>query len=557
MVRGTPDEQLIGALYSRISTSRQKDGISLEQQDRRMSSYTEANNILVPEEYHFKEQESGYKSNRSDYDQIRELVREHRIQVLVVYGSDRHTRDPIHGEIFRSELRRNNVALHIVTEGGEVDIITPTGQFMRRQMDNFNWYWGKMIQQTTMDKKREYAEIGVPLQQGQAPFGYKRVGKQRDAKLEQVPEEIAIAKRVLDLLEQGYSCSIVAEMMKGLPTPGDFRGRIRKRERGEWTKGAVWQIGRDEIYAGVYYGNRLHYVEGEDGKKRNRPKPKSEWIPCSVPPVITREQWDRIQQNMSSGLNRSPLTTKPKYNYLLSRIVKCKHCGLRMSGHTVRPYNNAYYRCNSTSRETVVSPCGIGERRVDEVDETVWEFTKLLLKDPDAMLAAMQEARRVQSEDNANLTRRIEDLDQLIAEKRSEMDQLVAAFRVAKGKLLLETLQRDADSIAEVVAGLEQERARLMKSVGEYIVSDEDIASLKDLAAEVLPLIDTAEFSLRRKLIELLGFTFHLENDNQVTAVYVKWHIHYFRCKVGEDPSPWKTMMSQDDVSRVFTSSRV
>jgi DNA invertase Pin-like site-specific DNA recombinase len=149
-----------------------------------LAFYTSQNAIYVPEEYRFKEQESGFKEERSEYDKIRQLVRERRINVLIIYGSDRHTRDPIHGEIFRAELRRNNVSLHIITEGGEVDIISPTGQYIRRQMDNFNWYWGKMIQQTTQDKKKAYTEAGVPLQQGFAKFGFKRVGKQGDAKLE-------------------------------------------------------------------------------------------------------------------------------------------------------------------------------------------------------------------------------------------------------------------------------------------------------------------------------------------------------------------------------------
>jgi DNA invertase Pin-like site-specific DNA recombinase len=121
---------LIGSTYARISTTKQKDGISLDDQDTRMAFYTSQNSIYVAEEYRFKEQESGFKEERSEYDKIRQLVRERRINVLIIYGSDRHTRDPIHGEIFRAELRRNNVSLHIITEGGEVDIISPTGQYI-------------------------------------------------------------------------------------------------------------------------------------------------------------------------------------------------------------------------------------------------------------------------------------------------------------------------------------------------------------------------------------------------------------------------------------------
>jgi hypothetical protein len=59
-------EDLIGATYARISTAKQKDGISLDDQDTRMTIYTHHNAIQVPDTYRFKEQESGFKEERSD-----------------------------------------------------------------------------------------------------------------------------------------------------------------------------------------------------------------------------------------------------------------------------------------------------------------------------------------------------------------------------------------------------------------------------------------------------------------------------------------------------------
>jgi site-specific DNA recombinase len=537
MTNETSQERLIGALYSRISTAKQKDGISLDQQDHRMSLYAESNGIIVPADYHFQEQESGYKSARSDYDRIRQLVREGKIDVLIVYGSDRHTRDPIHGEIFRSELRRNKVALHIVTEGGEVDIITPTGQYMRRQMDNFNWYWGKMIQQTTMDKKKEYAEHGIPLQQGPAPFGYRRVGKQREARLEHIPEEIAIVRRIFELLDIGYSVLTVVGMMEGTPTPGDIRGYLRKRPHGVWTKGTIYQIMKDEIYAGVYYGNRYEFVEREDGRKRNQLKPREQWIRCEVPAVVSREQWERVNRALAEG-NLKPAPETRKHNYLLSRLTWCRHCKLKISGHTIAKRGHAYYRCNSVAPETTVEPCALGNRRVDDADDTVWEFTRALLKEPAAMIAAMREAQRVQMEDNAELSQRISEMDDLIAERRVELETLVVSFRQAKGALLLEALQREADRIAETIAGLEQEREKLTRKFVEYVITDDDLASLERFAADVGPALDEADFALKRQIIEMMDFTFEMENDRGVTVIYVHWHSHDFTLKVGGDTSP-------------------
>lgn len=73
----------------------------------------------------------------------------------------------------------------------------------------------------------------------------------------------------------------------------------------------------------------------------------------------------------------------------------------------------------------------------------------------------------------------------------------------------------------------------------------------------VLPVLDTADFALRREIIELMRFTFQLEKDDGVTAIYIKWNIHLFRCKVGEDPSPWKTLIRRNGVPPVSPSLTV
>ncbi len=52
------------------------------------------------------------------------------------------------------------------------------------------------------------------------------------------------------------------------------------------------------------------------------------------------------------------------------------------------------------------------------------------------------------------LYRQIAELDELIQARKEEVDTLVRGFRKARSSLLVEAIQRQADELAQVIAGL-------------------------------------------------------------------------------------------------------
>jgi DNA invertase Pin-like site-specific DNA recombinase len=536
---------LIGATYARISTAQQKEGVSLDQQDERMVLYAGQNNITVPEAYRFKEQESGYKSERTDYNRIRDLVRERAINVLIIYGSDRHTRDPIHGEIFRAELRRNNVALHIITEGGEVDIISPTGQFLRRQMDNFNWYWGKMIQQTTQEKKAAYAKQGIPLLQGTPPFGYRRVGKRDQGRLEINEEEAAVVRRIFMLFDYGHSVTEIVQMLEGTPTPTDMRPHKynRKRGYGQWSTGVVYQFLRSETYAGTYHAYKRVVIDGELGERRDMRQPRDKWQPIPVPPIVSRELWERVRIRITEGYNRTHYP-RPKYDYLLARRVKCRLCGYSVSGSTVfhsrkdgSRYEKKYYRCNTWQKEIAQSRCTLPYIPARAVDATVWNFVSSLLAQPEALAASMREVQQSQSDKQEAMLARIAEIEEIIAERTGDLEELARSFPSAHG-MLRTVLQKQADQLEETIRGLVVQRDKLKGELDETVISQEDIEALTVFATQVQDKLADADFETKRAVIEELNLSFEVAKEGEEFVVYMKWLVDPFRLAVMQDSSP-------------------
>ena len=103
------------AIYCRVSTDNQeREGTSLQTQLDGCLTYCQKQGYTV---FHrFVGSESGLILDQPMRNELRELVRNKQIDVVVVYCLDRLSRDPTHGSILLDELEKYGVKLEGVTE---------------------------------------------------------------------------------------------------------------------------------------------------------------------------------------------------------------------------------------------------------------------------------------------------------------------------------------------------------------------------------------------------------------------------------------------------------
>ena len=103
------------ALYARVSTPRQAEAGTIEQQVSRLQEYvTEQGWVLDPEHIYRDDGYSGAKLDRPGLDRLRDRAAFNEFDVVVILTPDRLTRNFVHQMVVVEELQRRHIAVQFV-----------------------------------------------------------------------------------------------------------------------------------------------------------------------------------------------------------------------------------------------------------------------------------------------------------------------------------------------------------------------------------------------------------------------------------------------------------
>lgn len=219
-------------IYDRVSTPGQREeGTSLETQMYACRKYAEDLGYTVPAEHIFQEQASGGDVNRPLLAQVRQLVREHLADALIVYTPDRLSRDATDLMVLSEEITQQRVALLFV-HGPSGD--SPEDKLLRFIFGYKSEAERRDITERTMRGKRQTAKNGkLPTGSGRGLYGYRtrwdtdvKTGKPISTVREIIDEEAEIVRRFFSLFNDGLSAYGVAKTLnqESIPTKGGTNG---------------------------------------------------------------------------------------------------------------------------------------------------------------------------------------------------------------------------------------------------------------------------------------------------------------------------------------------
>ena len=438
---------------------------------------------------------------------MRDGVEDGAFEVVGVLSPDRLARKYAYQVLLLEEFKRAGCEVVFVDHPISED---PNDQLLLQIQGAIAEYeralLGERFRRGKLQKAREGHFIG-----GRAPFGYRYVPK-RDG----VPGYLVVDETEAELVRILYGWLIdermsVRQILKRLnggpwfPRSGSSR----------WSASVVHHILSDPVYSGAAYANRYRYVPPEKPRARGprsgentsrKLRPKEEWIPIPVPPIVDEETRRLAQAQLERNAKLSFRNNK-KYSYLLRCLLSCEGCQLAMYGVTYkateRQPERRYYQCHG--KDPILSArehrCTQRPAKAGELEESVWEHMEGLLRDPERLLAQFEEFAHSASEseeEDAEAKKFEGHIKRLFREER----RLVDAYQV--GIIELEELEERRVKIAQRRKAMKEhyeQQAQLRQQASQ---AREVLEDLKTFCRRINARLDDATFEEKQSILQLL-----------------------------------------------------
>lgn len=321
------------ALYIRVSTAYQIDKDSLPMQRQDLQNYCKL--VLGIDDYEVFE-DAGYSAKNTDrpaFQNMMERLRRKEFTHVLVWKLDRISRNLSDFAVMWEEFKKYDV--QFVSKNEQFDTSSAMGSAMLKIILVFAELERNMTSERVTAVMVSRAEQGK--WNGSRPsFGYKfDFEKQYPVPDE---EESKILQMIYNKYEETKSTHKVSKYLN--------ENGYKTKRNGLWSSATVNQILTNPFYVGTL---RYNYKESGRGKV----KPKDEWVVIenNHEAIITKEQWDRVQDILKKNCNHPFRQITQKYTHIFSGLLKCQKCGGGTSAYKDRERSNGYrpsiYSCSN------------------------------------------------------------------------------------------------------------------------------------------------------------------------------------------------------------------
>lgn len=499
-MRETDPPRKLALIYTRVSTEEQaRRGYSLPEQLAACHTKAAALGYLPEQIIECVDDEGapGEFLNRPGLEQARELVRQGNIGAFICMDPDRLSRDLLNQLLVDRELQKAGVRLEFVLFNLER---SPIGQAFFSFRGIMSELEKTMIRERTMRGKLGKAKRGG-LTHPVGAYGYKfnadtdlltEDTSPADPARPDLGSKAEILRSMFTWAVDGVGLHAITRRLNDLGLPGP-RGSV-------WHRNTVQKIMRNESYAGTLYlhkhdkrGVRHNRFRPPEERVAAKIRPKDEWIPISVPPLVDHEIWLEAQQQLAQRrMHQSGAATR---DYLLSGLVRCGLCGATVHGSTGVTNGKRYswYICTARSPGLVSKPkCMLPHLRAEPLEDAVW--TKVLgwALSPETLTNDLQ----MQTETAASVTAEREMTASALKELEDARARLIRL--IAKGLL---TDEQAANELTQLKASETRLWARQQELSNHATPTPKRREKWEELIASRRGRLDDLTFAERREMV--------------------------------------------------------
>ena len=484
------------ALYARTSTDEQREKKTIDSQVETLEKLiTEKNENLIRK--YIDDGFSGATLDRPALDQLRDDAKNEIFKKLYIYSPDRLARELYLQLLIVKELRRYGIEIVFLNQKFSD---SPSDQLLFQMLGAISEFERAQILERTRRGKLHKARQNIPLG-GTSPYGYKYIKKaENQPGRYEIDTDQSENVRLLFRTFNSPHVTGVRTLAKELHRMGirNYSGHTR------WGKSSLARLLTNQTYVGLTHYNKSFSSESVNDpngdpyrKKRSRRlRPREEWIPIQVPPIISNREFELAQEKLKRNSRLS--NRNAKYQYLLKGLIYCT-CSKRIYGYPC--HGIPRYKCSDKYlRYPLPRTCSQGTVDTETVDTAVWNAFLMTLARPEVlkskltnMVAEREERIKKFEAELIRTKKKLQDLDE-------DENRFLEAY--AQKAITVEQLKRQNDR-----SNVERQNLRLAKARLER-ESKIDPPTLQPSEVEeqlkkVIEMARNAGFKLKKQILTL------------------------------------------------------
>jgi site-specific DNA recombinase len=496
------------AIYVRVSTLRQAQAQTIEQQLTRLDQHVADQGWGVLGQHRFRDDGySGASLYRPGLERLRDAVAAGEIDRVLLTAPDRLARNYVHQALLLEEMGRGGCTVEFLDRPMSQD---PHDQLLLQIRGAVAEYERSVIAERMRRGRQVKLRAGLLLPWTRAPYGY-RLDLERPRDPAGVRVEAAEAPVVQELfatyIEEGIGLIGLAKALgrRGLVTPN---GHAR------WNSATVRGILTNPSYTGQVYAGRSqarpprgrHSALRPIGRPSTTqvPLPREEWIPvATIPALISAEQFEQVQAKLAQNQQFARRNNTAR-DYLLRALVSCGACQTACVGRSDRKKRYDYYVCRAKANPVAShrdEHCPARYIPVQPLDDLVWQDLCAVLAHPESIAQALARAQGGHWSSQELQARR-----ELLRKGQGSLDQQVERLTEAYlgGVMPLTEYQRRRGEVEQKRQGLAQQHQHLEAQATRHLDVAAQVQGAEAFCQRMQAGLAAATFPQKRHLVELL-----------------------------------------------------
>ena len=512
------------ALYVRVSTNRQQQMQTIEQQLERLHTY-----VAAHPEWHLTEEHiyrddgySGAKLNRPGLDGLRDRAAMAAFERVLMTAPDRLARNYVHQVLLLDELAQRGCQVEFLDRPMSQD---PHDQLLLQIRGAVAEYEPTLIADRMRRGRQAKLRSGQLLPWTVAPYGYiLDPERPRDPqRLRLDPVKAAVVAQIFAWYTDPHAPATLYSVAKRL-TEAQIPTR---RGKPRWNVASVRGILCSPVYMGTAYSGRTRPASARvrqsalrpvgPGQTR-RPAPPEDWIPIPVPAIVSEETFAAVQARLARNTQMAR-RNNTAHEYLLRGLVSCGQCQLSCMGRSL-PTGYHYYICRGRTdalRAAQGQRCPARIAPARALDALVWQDLCRILTEPELITHELARAHGGEWLPQALQARRKTLRDALTQIERQQARLLEVYLAELIGR---DEFERKRQEVTQTQQGLSPQLRQLDAQAQQQVNISALAQGLEAFCRKVQPTLDRLSFAQRRQLRELLIDRVIVTND-QVEIRYV------------------------------------